>query len=151
MEASGESKWLLGRMEGPLEEERGGGVVRGGRVCLGWVHRLWWMQLPGGWRVRRDLWKLSLFGRICLEADQECSEKACPCISFLQVPLVHNNQPSTVAYFGVACPELCSHLLGWHVLVPFPPHILSAFATLLPACGRSQFSVGIDGKKLCFH
>jgi len=83
----GESKWFLGKMNGPLEEEMKGVIACDKFVCV-WCQLLvsshvtrvsppWLMTLPGG-----ALWQLSSFWRICLEADEGSSEKASPCICF---------------------------------------------------------------------
>lgn len=37
------------------------------------------------------------------------SEKVSPTLAVFQVPSAQNNQYATMAYFGVACPELQSH------------------------------------------
>lgn len=45
--------------------------------------------------------------------------QASPCIScFSSVHSSKNNEYIKEAYFAVACPELLSHILGWHILLP---------------------------------
>lgn len=57
------------------------------------------------------------------QADKRSSEEASLTFAVFQVLTAQNNQYTQAAYFGVACPDSCSHILRWYILLPFSLHL----------------------------
>lgn len=67
------------------------------------------VRLP--WLVKGDLWQLSAFRRIWLQADEGSQGKPLPAFAIFLVPSAQNNQCTKAAYFGVAHPKLL--VISW--------------------------------------